>query len=135
MTRALDAVHPNVEGIRRVFDSFTGGDARALFEVIAEDAVWIVPGETQVARVYRGRHEIFELFRATRKLTDGTYWSELQWALADDEHGLAVYRASGRRLGRELSIDQLLVIRFRDGLWAEVRALPTEPVEFERFWA
>lgn len=103
--------------------------------MIAEDAVWTVPGETQVARVYRGRREIFELFRATRRLTDGSYLSELRWALADDEHGVAVYRASGRRLGRELSIDQLLLIRFREGQWSEIRALPTEPVAFERFWA
>ena len=131
----MNAQHANVEGIRRVFEAFTGGDSRALFEVIAEDAVWTVPGETQVARVYRGRHEIFDLFRSTRTLTDGTYWSELLWALADDEHGVAVYRASGTRLGRELSIEQLLLIRFREGQWAEVRALPTEPVQFERFWA
>lgn len=103
--------------------------------MIAQDAVWTVPGETQVARVYRGRREIFELFRATRRLTDGSYLSELRWALADDEHGVAVYRASGRRLGRELSIDQLLLIRFREGQWSEIRALPTEPVAFERFWA
>jgi uncharacterized protein len=127
--------HPNVESIRRVFDAFVGGDPRALLEVIAEDCVWIVPGETQVARVYRGRREIFELFRATRRLTDGTYRSRLLWALADDDHGLAVYRASGTRLGRELSIDQLLLVGFRDGSWSDVRALPTEPVEFERFWA
>ncbi len=128
--------HPNVAGIRRVFEAFTGGDPRALFEVIADDAVWTVPGETPVAQVYEGRHEIFELFRATRRLTEGTYRSELQWALADDEHGVAVYRASGTRPGgRELSIDQLLLIRFRAGRWAEVRALPAEPVAFERFWA
>jgi ketosteroid isomerase-like protein len=127
--------HPNVGGIRRVFDAFAGGDPRALLELIADDCVWTVPGETPVARVYRGRREVFELFRATRRLTDGTYRSRLLWALADDEHGLAVYRASGRRHGRELSIDQLLLVGFRDGLWSEVRALPTEPVEFERFWA
>ncbi len=131
----MTGVHPNVEGIRRVFEVFGGGDPRPLFEVIAEDAVWTVPGETQVARVYRGRHEIFELFRATRRLTDGSYFSELKWALADDENGVAVYRATGRRPDRELSIDQLLLIRFRDGQWSEIRALPTEPVAFERFWA
>lgn len=126
--------HPNLGGIERVFAAFAGGDPRALLDVIAEDCVWTVPGETQVARVYEGRRAIFELFRATRRLTDGTYRSRLLWALADDEHGLAVYRATGARLGRELSIDQLLLIDFRGGRWSGVRALPTEPVEFERFW-
>ena len=84
--------------------------------MIAEDAVWRVPGAAPVAR--RGTAaatRIFELFRETRRLTDGTYLSELRWALADDEHAVAVYRARGRRLGRELDIDQVLLITLRDG--------------------
>jgi len=108
---------------------------RPLLEVIAEDAVWRVPGTVTVARAYRGRHEIFELFRATRRLTDGTYTSELRWALADGEHAVAVYRARGRRLGRELDIDQVLLITLRDGRWQEILAVPTDPAAFEAFWS
>ena len=122
-------------GIERVFAAFAGGDPRALFEVIAEDATWRVPGSVQVARVYQGREEIFGLFRATRRLTDGTYRSELRWALADGEQAVAVYRARGRRLGRELDIDQVLLITLRDGRWQEVVALPTDPEAFASFWA
>jgi ketosteroid isomerase-like protein len=124
-----------VAGIERVFAAFAGGDPRALFEVIAEDATWRVPGSVQVARVYQGREEIFGLFRATRRLTDGTYRSELRWALADGEQAVAVYRARGRRLGRELDIDQVLLITLRDGRWQEVVALPTDPEAFASFWA
>jgi ketosteroid isomerase-like protein len=43
------------DGIRRVFEAFRGGDPRALFEVIAEDAVWIVNGTVPVASTYEGR--------------------------------------------------------------------------------
>jgi ketosteroid isomerase-like protein len=118
-----------------VFDAFRGGDPRALFEVIAEDAVWRVPGTVAVAREYRGRAEIFGLFRETRRLTDGTYLSELRWALADGDRAVAVYRARGRRLGRELDIDQVLLIELRDGRWQDVVALPTDPQAFESFWA
>jgi ketosteroid isomerase-like protein len=118
-----------------VFDAFRGGDPRALFEVIAEDAVWRVPGTVQVAREYRGRDQIFDLFRETRRLTDGTYLSELRWALADGDRAVAVYRATGRRLGRELDIDQVLLISLRDGRWQEILALPTDPQAFEAFWA
>jgi uncharacterized protein len=117
-----------------VFDAFRGGDARALFDVIAEDAVWTVPGAVPVARVYRGRDDIFELFRATRRLTDGTYASELRWALADGNHAVAVYRATGRRLGRELDIDQVLLITLRAGRWQEILAVPTDPDAFAAFW-
>jgi ketosteroid isomerase-like protein len=124
-----------LDDIGRVFAAFAGGDVRALHEVIAEDAVWRVPGKTPVSREYRGRDEIFGLFRETRRLTDGTYRSELRWALADGEHAVAVYRARGRRDTRELDIDQALLITLRDGRWHEVLALPTDPSAFEAFWA
>jgi ketosteroid isomerase-like protein len=122
------------EGIRRVFDAFGGGDPRALFEVIAEDATWIVHGTVTVAQVYAGRQRIFELFRETRRLTGGTYLSTLRWSLADDEHAVAVYRAQGRRLGRELDIDQVLLIDHVDGIWQHVVAVPCDPPAFEAFW-
>jgi ketosteroid isomerase-like protein len=124
-----------IEGVERVFAAFRGGDPRALFEVIAEDAVWIVNGTVPVAQQYRGRERIFELFRETRRLTDGTYLSELRWSLADDEHAIAVYRATGTRLGRELDIDQVLLIDHRDGVWRHITAIPSDPPAFEKFWA
>jgi ketosteroid isomerase-like protein len=130
----VTAEHPNVTGIRRVFDAFRGGDSHALVDVIAPDAVWRVAGDVPVARAYTGRHDIFELFRLTRKLTGGTYNSVLRWALADDERGVAVYRARGTREGRSLDIDQVLLIDLRDGRWAEILAVPTDPVAFAAFW-
>ena len=117
-----------------MFDAFGGGEPRALFDLIAEDAVWRVAGSVPVAREYRGRDEIFELFRATRRLTEGTYRSELRWALADGDHAVAVYRARGRRLGRTIDIDQVLLITLCDGRWQEILALPTDPAAIEAFW-
>jgi ketosteroid isomerase-like protein len=128
--------HPNLALIRRIFDAFGGGDKRPLVDGIADDAVWTVVGAAPVSRVYRGRDEIYELFRETRRRTAGTYFSELRWALADDERGVAVYRASGRRPdGRELAVDQVLLIDYRDGRWQQIVAVPTDPVAFEAFWA
>lgn len=123
-----------LEGVRRVFAAFRGGDPRALFEVISEDAVWIVNGTVPVAQEYAGRDRIFGLFREVRRLTDGTYLSELRWAVADDEHAAAVYRASGRRVGRELDIDQALLIDHEDGVWKRIVAIPSDPPAFEAFW-
>jgi hypothetical protein len=55
--------------------------------------------------------------------------------MADDERGVAVYRASGQRLGRTLDIDQVLLIELRDGRWQEIVAVPTDPDAFAAFWA
>ena len=122
-------------GIDRVFAAFRGGDPRALFDVIADDAVWIVNGTVPVAQEYRGRDRIFDLFRETRRLTGGTYQSTLRWSLADDEHAVAVYRAQGSRLGRELDIDQVLLIDHEGGVWKRITAIPSDPPAFEAFWA
>jgi ketosteroid isomerase-like protein len=86
--------------------------------------------------MYDGRKRIFELFKETRRLTDGSYRSELTWSLADAEHAVALYRASGRRPdGRALDLDQLLMIELRDGCWQRIVALPTDPGLFADFWA
>lgn len=122
------------DGIRRVFEAFRGGDPRALFEVIGEDAVWIVNGTVPVAQEYAGRERIFELFRETRRLTGGTYLSTLEWLLADDAHAVAVYRAQGEREGRTLDIDQVLLIDHDDGVWKHITAIPADPPAFEAFW-
>jgi ketosteroid isomerase-like protein len=123
------------DGIRRVFDAFRGGDPRALYDVIAKDAVWIVNGTVPVANVYEGREQIFHLFRETRRLTGGTYLSTLKWALSDEAHAAAVYRAQGTREGRELDIDQVLLIDHVDGVWRRIVAIPSDPPAFEEFWA
>ena len=57
--------------------------------------MWRVNGTVPVAQEYRGRERIFELFRETRRLTDGTYRSELSGRSPTTSTRVAVYRASG----------------------------------------
>jgi len=64
----------------------------------------------------------------------GTYRSALHTVFADDEWAVAIYRAMGTRNGIELDVEQALVIRLRDGMWADVTAVPLDP-SFARFWA
>lgn len=126
--------HPHAELAERVFGAFRR-DPRTLASLIADDAVWTVVGRAPVAGVYDGRRAIFDLFRATQTLTDGTYEAKLRFVLADDERTVAVYRATGRRGERELDIDQALFIRVDDGRWKEILAVPLDPLAFDAFWA
>lgn len=126
--------HPHADLAERIFRSFRR-DPRTLASLIAEDAVWTVVGRAPVAGVYRGRRAIFDLFKATQTLSEGTYRAELRYVLADDERTIAVYRARGRRGGRELDIDQALFVRVGDGRWAEILAVPLDPIAFDAFWA
>ena len=47
---------------------------------------------------------------------------------------MAIYRATGSRNGIDLDVDQALVIRFADGAWRDVTAVPLDSA-FELFWA
>ena len=121
--------------VRRIFDAFARKQGFALRGLFADDAAWTVPGRSAMAGTYRGREEIFRFLSRLPKETDGTYSSELRDVLASDERAAALYRARGRRRGRELELDQVLLFRIADGLVREVLALPSDPEAFEAFWA
>ena len=125
--------HPNAALTRRVFGAF-GKDAKQISAAFCRDIVWRVPGTTAMSGEYHGRRGVVEFLRRTGLETDGTYGSRLHTVFANDEWGLAVYRAWGTRNGSELDVEQALVIRFEDGMWKEVTAVPLDAA-FDAFWA
>jgi ketosteroid isomerase-like protein len=125
--------HPNAALTRRVFAAF-GKDAMAISAALSREIVWRVPGNTAMSGEYRGRRTVVEFLQRTGLETNGTYGSKLHTVLADDDWGLAVYRAWGQRNGHDLDVDQALVIRFEDGRWKEVTAVPLDAA-FDVFWA
>jgi uncharacterized protein len=129
----VTAEHPNAALTRRVFAAF-GSDAMQISAALCRDIVWRVPGDTMMSGEYRGRRAVVEFLRRTSLETDGTYRSQLHTSLANDEWGLAVYRAWGTRNGVDLDVDQAFVIRFEDGMWKEVTAVPLGPA-FDAFWS
>ncbi len=130
------STHPNAASVRKNFDRFVQGDVAGLLGLFADEAVWHIPGVSAIAGDYRGRDEIGALMRQTAELSGATYWVELLWVLADDEHVVAVYRARGQRAGgRTLDIQQALLIEVRDGLWTDIRAQPLDQAAFDSFWS
>jgi ketosteroid isomerase-like protein len=128
-----DAEHPNAALVQRVFAAF-GKDAMAVSAALARDVVWRVPGSTVMSGEYRGRRDVVEFLRRTGLETGGTYHSRLHTVFADDDWGVAIYRAMGSRNGIDLDVEQALVIRFADGQWQDVTAVPLDSA-FEQFWA
>ena len=125
----------NLERTRQAFAAFLRRDAIVIGRLIDDATVWRVPGTSLMAGEYRGREQIFDFLRQTGRLTGGTYRADLRWVVGGDEVVAALYRATGLREGRELDIDQLLVFRYREGVWAEVLAVPVDVEAFEAFWS
>jgi ketosteroid isomerase-like protein len=127
--------HPTAVGVRRGFERFAAGDPEGLLSLFAADAVWHVPGASDMSGDYRGLDEILPFLRRTAELTNGTYRVELLWVVADAEHAVAVYRAQGEREGgRSLDIEQALLIEVEDGRWIDIRAQPLDQAAFDAFW-
>ena len=125
--------HPNAALIRRLFEAF-GRDPKVIAAALARDVVWRVPGDTIMSGEYRGPRAVVEFLRRTGTETDGTYRSRLHTVLANDDWGIAVYRAMGSRNGIDLDVDQALVMRLADGQITEVTAVPLDSA-FDAFWA
>jgi ketosteroid isomerase-like protein len=125
--------HPNAALTRRVFAAF-GSSAGQISAALCRDIVWRVPGNTTMSGEYKGRREVVEFLRRTSLETGGTYGSKLHTVLANDEWGLAVYRAWGTRNGIDLDVEQALVFKFGDGMITEVTAVPLDSA-FDAFWA
>ena len=124
----------NEQAVRRLFEAFARKDGFGLRGLFAEDAVWRVPGDSVMAGTYEGRDAIFRFLGMLPKQTGGTYTSRLIDVLASDDRAAALYRATGRREGRTLDLDQVLLFRLEHGLIHDVLALPSDPAAFEVFW-
>jgi hypothetical protein len=125
----------HVERTRNGFRAFAQGDAATIVELLDEDVVWRIPGRNELAGAHKGREAALAVLRRSVELTGGTYRADLHWAVADEEHVVAVYGASGRRGDRTLEIDQALVVRVEGGRWVEVDAVPFDQHAFDEFWS
>jgi ketosteroid isomerase-like protein len=125
--------HPNAQLVERLFGAF-GNDAKQISATFDRDVIWRVPGNTVMSGEYRGRRDVVAFLRRTGTETDGTYRSRLHTVLANDDWGLAVYRAWGTRNGIDLDVDQALVLKFVGGVIAEVTAVPLDSA-FDAFWS
>jgi ketosteroid isomerase-like protein len=125
----------NAALVRGIFEAFATKNGFALRSSFAEDAVWRVPGTGTMAGTFAGRDQIFRFLGRLPKETGGTYSSELIDVLASEERTAALYRARGKRKGRTLELDQVLLFRIADGVVTEVLALPSDPHAFDTFWA
>ena len=84
------AEHPNVTLIRDGYAAFAKGDLAALSDLFAEDLVWHVPGQSQLAGDYRGQEAVFAYFGKLMEVTEGSFRIDVHAVLADDDHGVAL---------------------------------------------
>ena len=76
----------NKDVIARIFAGSEIGDGRLLFESMADDFRWIIPGTTKWSRTYAGKEAVAnELMRPLRRKIEGAIKTRATRIIADDD--------------------------------------------------
>lgn len=130
------ADHPNVDLLRRGFEAFSNGDFDTLRDVFSEDVVFHVGGNNPLAGDYKGIDEVFGFLGRLVEETGGTFSLDLHDVLANDEHGVALVRASAERQGKRLQDDNNAnVFHIDNGRITEVWALAEDTTRFDALFS
>lgn len=127
--------HPNEELLRRGFDAFGSGDMATIAGLFADDIAYHFPGRSPLAGDYKGRDEVLAFFAKTMELTGGTFRLETHDILANDEHGVALSRATAQRGGKKLTQNGVDVFHIRDGKVTESWIHPGDQAAADEFWS
>ncbi len=93
------ADHPNATLLRNGYEAFSKGDMATITELFSEDVVWHLPGNNQLSGVHRGRDAVFAIFAKTTQLSGGTFKIDVHDVLANEQHAVALTRATASRQG------------------------------------
>jgi ketosteroid isomerase-like protein len=121
--------------VRRGYAAFSAGDMDTLNGLFADDAVWRVPGHNALSGPKNGRNEVLSFFGELMARTDGTLTVSLQDVIAGADHTVGLHRIQGRRNGRDLEQNAVLVFTLRDGRVLEVQEFHEDTSASDEFWS
>jgi uncharacterized protein len=124
----------NSDLVRELYRAFAESDSEALEEIIAEDAVWHVPGRSRLAGTHRGRPAVLAYFAGLDQRTGRTFRFDVIDVLASEMRAVALSRTSGRR-PPDLAYEGLhcLVVSIEGGQIVEGWVMPADTYEFDEF--
>lgn len=129
------AEHPNAILVEKLYELLASGDLVGYLELIADDAVFRVGGDSLVAGEYIGKEAIVGLGMKVFEETGGTFRTELLAVLANDSHATTLHRWSAERRGQQIGMNNFNVYRFEDGKVAERWEFIEDRAAHDAFWA
>ncbi len=129
------ADHPNATLLRNGYEAFGKGDMATITELFSEDVVWHLPGNNQLSGVHRGRDAVFAIFAKTGQLSGGTFKIELHDVLANDEHAVALTRATASREGKTYDSLDTDVCHLSGGKVTEFWSFAEDQRATDEFWS
>lgn len=127
--------HPNEDLVRRGFAAFGTGDLATLGELFADDIVWHAGGRSPISGDYKGKDEVFGFFAQLAERSGGTFRVDIHDLLANDEHVVALTKATGQRQGKTLTDSGAQVFHVHGGKVTEQWYHPGDPYASDEFWS
>jgi hypothetical protein len=124
--------HPNAKAYRAAAEAFRAGDLPAIEALVAEDVVWHIPGDNQMAGDIEGREALREWLGRVRDLG---FWLREHDVFASDEHVCALSYMGARREGIEVETRVVSVFHFRDGRQAERWFFPEDREAWDQIFS
>ena len=112
MSNLMTEEHSNAAAYRRTVDAFRAMDFIAVRSLVADDVVWHVPGDHQMAGEIRGLDALIEWLSRLGAL--GFTINEHD-VLGSDDHVVALSYIGARRPNVEVETRVVSVFHFRDG--------------------
>jgi ketosteroid isomerase-like protein len=130
------AERPNATRIRQAIQAFNQGQPGMFMDLMSDDVVFQIPGNSPIAGTYRGKAEVGGFFGHMAQLSEGSQQVELLHLLTGgDDLVAAVWKARGARKGRQYEGVAGYIFSFRDGKVVEATNLQQDQDEIDQFWS
>jgi uncharacterized protein len=123
--------HPNALAYRRTAEAFRQGDLDAIASLIAEDVVWHVPGDHELAGELEGRDRVLQLLA---RLPSLGFTLREHDVFGDDDHVCALSYMGARREGLEVETRVVSIFHYRDGRQTERWFYPDDVLAWNRIF-
>ena len=125
----------DVAVVRRLYAAAAAGDLAAVGECFHEDAVWYLPGTSQLAGTHRGWPSIRDdLLAKQNPLSGGTFRAHLLDLAVGHRYIVAIVHATAERAGHRLDQTVCQLMRVQEGKIIEVRGHYADEAALNAFW-
>lgn len=129
------AEHPNVATVRNAYAAFAKGDLENALADVAAGCVFHFSGEGPNSGDHEGREAIAAALVKNFELTAGTQALDIKSIYATDDHAVVVlHETASRPDGASLSMDEVHVLRMRDGKLLDLWDVPEDVTAHDDFF-
>ena len=125
---------PNADLALRAWQAASRSDVQCLAELCSQDLVWHASGRGKLSGAYRGLDSVFDYLARIGNAAD-EFSSALDEVLASGDRAAVLFRVSGRRGGRTLETNFILLMRIEGERIVEIWAVPRDQHAVDEFWA